>query len=635
MRVGLAIVGSVILGISCVVGAGAEQEKPQDHADNKQMKPVIYQLLPRLFGNKQNANVEWGSVAQNGVGKFEDINNAALSGIKELGASHIWYTGVLRHALITDYSAYNIPVNDPDIVKGRAGSPYAITDYYDLNPDLANDVNKRFDEFSALINRTHRHGMKVIIDIVPNHVAREYHSSFAESMGKEDFGVKDNNKVAYAKHNNFYYIPDNAFVVPSSEDYKVLGGHPHPLSDEKFTEFPAKWTGNINQTAAPSINDWYETVKLNYGISPDGKKDFVSLPDNFSSKSLIEQYEFWQKQKDLPDTWLKMRDIVFFWMSKGVDGFRFDMAEMVPIEFWNFLNASIKYQNPNIMLIAEIYNPKEYRNFIRVGHMDYLYHKVDLYDNLKAVMQGREPASILADTYHEYTDIQSHLLHFLENHDEQRIASPEFAGDANKGRPALVVSALLNDAPMLLYFAQEVGEDGSENMGFGKASRTSIFDYAGVPSHQKWMNEGKFDGALLSQSQKDLRSFYVSLMQIATRHKAMEGKTALLHEYNLHQPGYTPHHFSFVRYSNEQALLIVVNLSNQASEFSLSLPAPLLEELLVTNDLPAKDLLSQQSAWLRFNANTNGSANKVGKNGASINIQLPEWGSAIYELSKR
>ena len=68
---------------------------------------------------------------------------------------------------MTDYRAFGIERDDPDVVKGRAGSPYAIKDYYDIDPDLAVDVNHRMAEFESLVDRTHQHGMKVIIDFVP------------------------------------------------------------------------------------------------------------------------------------------------------------------------------------------------------------------------------------------------------------------------------------------------------------------------------------------------------------------------------------------------------------------------------------------------------------------------------------
>ena len=176
-------------------------------------KLIIYQLLPRLFGNTNTTNRVWGTLADNGSGTFADINDAALESIKTLGATHIWYTGVLEHATMTDYSAQGITPDDPAVVKGRAGSPYAIKDYYDVVPDFAESVPDRMAEFEALVARTHAHGLKVIIDIVPNHVARQYQSD-AKPAGVPDLGEDDDVRQAFSTQNNFYYLPGTAFVPP-------------------------------------------------------------------------------------------------------------------------------------------------------------------------------------------------------------------------------------------------------------------------------------------------------------------------------------------------------------------------------------------------------------------------------------
>jgi len=331
----------------------------------------------------------------------------------------------------------------------------------------------------------------VIIDIVPNHVARNY-QSVVRPDGVTDFGENDDKSVAYAINNNFYYIPNTSFQVP--DGVLPLGDVPHQLADGTFEEVPAKWTGNGSRLAQPDKNDWYETVKVNYGVKPDGSYDFPVLPEHFSMLEHSAHFDFWS-DKSLPDSWRKFEHIVHYWLDKGVDGFRYDMAEMVPVEFWSFLNSSIKRKNPDAFILAEVYNPDLYRDYIHLGKMDYLYDKVEFYDSLKAVMQGRADTDALEVIQRDLADIEAHILHFLENHDEQRIASPEFAGDMQWGKPALVMSALISRSPTMLYFAQDVGEDGSEDAGFGKPSRTSIFDYIGVPANQRWMNNGKFDGA--------------------------------------------------------------------------------------------------------------------------------------------
>ena len=474
-------------------------------------KAVVYQVFTRLFGNKNTTNKAWGTIEDNGVGKFSDFTDTALKGIKELGVSHIWYTGVPHHALIGDYTEFGISNDDPDVVKGRAGSPYSVKDYYSVNPDLADDPAKRVAEFEALIARTHQQNMKVIIDIVPNHIARDYHS-LGKPKGIRDFGVDDDTSVEFSANNDFYYVVGEDFKVPKSEQgYVPLNGEKHSLSDGLFNESPAKWTGNGSRAAQPNISDWYETVKVNYGVRPDGSYTFTQLPESYRFKNFQAHAAFWA-DKNVPNSWKKFRDITQYWLAKGVDGFRYDMAEMVPVEFWSYLNSSIKMTNSEAFILAEVYNPKQYRNYIQLGKMDYLYDKVDFYDRLKDIMQGHGNTDDLANIQQRYADIEEHLLHFLENHDEQRIASIGFAGNAEKAKPAMVVSTLISRAPTMIYFGQEVGEDGSEETGFGDPTRTTIFDYAGVPAHQRWMNNGKFDGGQLSNDEKNLRDFYQRLL---------------------------------------------------------------------------------------------------------------------------
>ncbi|HSD69209.1 MAG TPA: alpha-amylase family glycosyl hydrolase, partial [Woeseiaceae bacterium] len=420
-------------------------------------KPVVYQVFTRLFGNQATTNKPWGTIEENGVGRFADFTDAALDGIRELGVTHIWYTGVPHHALIRDYSAIGVGDDDPDVVKGRAGSPYAVKDYYNVNPDLATDPARRLEEFAALIERTHRHGMKVIIDIVPNHVARNY-QSVSRPHGIEDFGANDDTSVEWARDNNFYYVVGEDFVVPQSPgDYQPLGGEPHPLADGRFAESPAKWTGNGARTAEPDFEDWFETARINFGVRPDGSRAFDTLPNAARDWSVSGHVEFW-RNRDVPDSWTKFRDIAFYWLDKGVDGFRFDMAEMVPVEFWSFLNSAIRQRNPHAFLLAEVYDPALYRIYLQLGRMDYLYDKVGFYDTMKSIMQGTDSTDNLAKVHAEVLDIDQHMLHFLENHDEQRVASAGFAGNADKGRPAIVVSALIGRSPTMIYFAQEVGE---------------------------------------------------------------------------------------------------------------------------------------------------------------------------------
>ena len=610
--------------------AEALPETLAKHHAQGEGKPVIYQVFTRLFGNTNTTNKPWGTIAENGVGKFNDFTDEALLGIKELGTSYVWYTGVPHHAVINDYSDYDISLDDPDVVKGRAGSPYAVKDYYNVNPDLAVNPANRLAEFEALIERTHKHGMKVIIDIVPNHVARKY-ESLNLPQGQSNFGANDDTSLEYAKHNNFYYIQGEAFEVPDGENgYLPLGGDEAPLADGKFEEVPAKWTGNGSRAPKPNANDWYETVKVNYGVKPDGSYDFPRLPAGYENKPHSEHHAFWQEQSDLPDSWYKFEAIVHYWLEKGVNGFRYDMAEMVPVEFWSFLNSSIKAKFPDALLLAEVYNPALYRDYIKLGKMDYLYDKVEFYDSLKLVMQGKGPASPLENIQTRLADIEPHMLHFLENHDEQRIASPDFAGSAEKGMPALVASALISKAPTMLYFGQDVGEDGSEETGFGDPTRTTIFDYAGVPAHQRWMNNGAFDGGMLTSAEKALRDYHIKVMGISANHPAMLGEYESLHSFNLGLNDdetvatYNESLFSFVRYTNNKALIVVSNFAESMQVANVSVPSHLVAKWSLTpGSISVTDLLSEQTSGLMVSAN--GEANIV--------LELAPNQSYVLELS--
>lgn len=506
-----------------------------------QSKPIIYQLLPRLFGNKESRNISYGTIEQNGCGKFNDINLKALDGIKELGVNYVWYTGVLAHASLTDYSDFGIKPDDADVVKGRAGSPYAVRDYYDVDPDLAVDVSKRMKEFEALIARTHEKGMKVLIDFVPNHVARNYNSS-AKPKGTIDFGANDDVTKSFSATNDYYYIPGKRFVVPPDQSRDDLLG---ALKDQQFPELPAKATGNNVFSERPSVNDWYETVKLNYGVDyTAGEKEHF---------------------KPIPPVWFKMKDILTYWAKKGVDGFRCDMVEMVPVAFWEWVIPGLKAKYPSLIFIGEAYNPKAYAVYLNKGHFDYLYDKVGLYDGLKKLIRNEPTANVrdISKVWQEQTaGFNQKMLSFLENHDEERIASAGFAGNALYALPAMVVSSTLSGGPVMLYFGQEVAEPGKGAEGFGgEDSRTTIFDYWGVPEHQKWMNNGAFDGGLLSTEQIVLRNFYKKLMQISSSDAIKNGQI-----YEVPATGNMNNKmYGYIRYNKNQRLLIMVNFDREQS----------------------------------------------------------------------
>ncbi|MFB6317627.1 alpha-amylase family glycosyl hydrolase [Saccharicrinis sp. FJH54] len=513
-------------------------------------KFIIYQAFTRLFGNKNNTNKPSGTIRENGCGKFNDFTSEAFKGIKELGATHIWYTGILEHASKTGYPEFGIQASPAEIVKGQAGSPYAIRDYYDVCPDLAEDVPNRMGEFENLVNRTHEADLKVIIDFVPNHVSRLYKSD-AKPEGVFCLGEHDNQAEAFSPKNNYYYIPGQPLRLPNTTD---------PVQRGVFYEFPAKVTGNDSFTANPEEHDWYETVKLNYGV------DYLNGHAKYFDP--------------VPNTWYKMLEILSFWTDKGIDGFRCDMAEMVPVEFWEWVIPQIKEKNPSLIFIAEVYNPQLYREYIHKGRFDYLYDKVGLYDTLKGVLQGKQSATDITRCWQDIDDIKQHMLNFLENHDEQRIASEYFINGPFAILPALVISTCLHPGPYMHYFAQDVGEKAADTEGFsGNDGRTSIFDYWGVESHQQWMNKGEFDGANLTQEQKRLRKLYTDVLNFAKNEKCIsEGLFYGLQWANKDNPEYDSEKiYSFLRYNDNEVLLFICNFSDEIKVVNLIIPDDAME----------------------------------------------------------
>lgn len=557
-------------------------------------KFVIYQVIPRLFGNYNTTRKFNGTIEENGCGKFNSFTPLALEEIKKLGATHIWYTGVLEHATKTDYSNYGIRKDHPGIVKGNAGSPYAIKDFYDVDPDLAEDVPNRMREFEDLIQRTHDAGLKVIIDYVPNHTARQYHSDM-KPAGLDDLGEKDNPNWAFSPLNNYYYIPGQKF----SPSFNVEG----------YEEFPAKATGNDLFSASPSEFDWYETVKLNYGVN---------------------YLEGMQKQFDpIPNTWFKMLDILNFWVKKGVDGFRVDMAEMVPVEFWGWAIPAVRKVNPDILFIAEIYKPEEYRNYICNGKFDYLYDKVGMYDKLRGILSRNEPARDLTGVWQSLNGISNQMLNFLENHDEQRIASGFFCGNGIYAKPGMIVAATLTSAPLMIYMGQELGELGMDMEGFsGVDGKTSIFDYWGVSSIQAWTNNGKFDGANLTDEQWEIRNFYQKLLHVSMKEKAItEGLMYDLEFANFGNPRFNSHEqYAYFRKYKNELLLIPVNFQDKPVDLEINIPSEAFQYL----NLPEGDIYSSKNL---LNEAEEFPIQRLSSK-SPYRVFLPAWSGKILKLKK-
>ncbi len=519
-------------------------------------KITLYQLFPRLFGNETAHPIPFGSRQENGCGTFASVNDNALRSLAELGITHIWFTGVPEHATSTDYSRYGITPDHPLVIKGRAGSPYAIKDYYDVHPDLAEEPENRMQEFKALIQRTHRQGLKVIIDFVPNHVARNYHAdNLPEGHGQ--LGENDDPTSAFAPENNFYYLPEEPFRLPD-EAREKCSNYVDLNTLEPYREYPAKASGNDCFTASPSINDWYETVKLNYGV------DYQSSQNHFSP---------------IPDTWQKMQAILLFWSAMGIDGFRCDMAEMVPVAFWHWAISNLKRTYPQLIFIAEVYNPDRYHAYLHEGQFDYLYDKVGLYDTLRNLTTGGGSIHDITHVWQNLGGLDPFMLRFMENHDEQRIASTHFAGKAERGLPAMVVSTLMHQGPVMIYNGQELGEQGDAQAGFsGDDGRTTIFDYWHMPEVQRWNHHGAFDGANLSPSVQQLRNAYGDLLRFAGQHPAIS--TGAFYDLMWINPHLQEERiYAFLRHTEEEKILIVASFNALPQKSMVTLNAHVLETL--------------------------------------------------------
>lgn len=525
---------------------------------------IIYQLFPRIFTNMTPDPIPFGSLKRNGSGHLSELSGNLLDSLKELGINCLWLTGVIEHATKTDFSKYGIDPDNPNVVKGEAGSPYAIKDYYDIDPSLADNIPERIREFEECVRKAHEKGMKIMIDFVPNHTARKYHSDIAPE-GIEDFGAKDNKSMFFSPSNNYYYITNQQFFP----NFNIA-----EEGTEPYIEFPAKATGNDCFTAFCSVNDWYETVKLNYGHDPGDNSDHF-LP--------------------IPDTWLKMLDVLKYWASKGIDGFRCDMVFMVPLPFWHWVIPQIKKDYPSIIFIGEIYDIGLYRPFLEYGCFDYLYDKVNLYDTLVGIEKWNYSAARITDCWQAVDGIGSRMLNFLENHDEVRFASSEFGGDPRKVIPYLSVSALLNSGPFMIYYGQELGENGEDNEGFaGNNHRTTIFDYWSYDRMRRWYDNGKCTTEKLNAQEKWLRKAYSKILNLCNDVDAFRcGKFFDLMYVNLDNTEYNPHKiFSFLRYCEKEAYIVIANFSDNDEKGGIVIPGVAIEMAgLKEGAVEAEDLL--------------------------------------------
>lgn len=535
-------------------------------------KPIIYQMLPRLWGNDKSRPKKNGSLSDNGTGRFSDIDNDSLNYLKWLGCSHVWFTGVIRHS--TQEAVEGCMPSHPQFVKGKAGSPYAICDYYDVNPYLADNPNDRMDEFEELIRRTHEAGLKVIIDFVPNHVSRDY-GKVSPVPGHPVLGAEDDKSVHWKAENDFFYYPGESLKLPKS----------CPKGMEPYVEEPAMATGNNCYTFAPGINDWYETVKINYC-------------DTHTT------------------TWDKMYDIISFWASKGVDGFRCDMVELVPQQFFKWLICKAKSEYKSLIFIAEVYKKELYGEYIRNIGFDYLYDKSGLYDTLrsivdKAVNDNGMPVELWQSTsgitrnWQFLSDLQPYMLNFLENHDEQRFASEFFGKDAQNTLAPLFVSLYMNTAPFMIYFGEEVGERGMYEEGFsGRDGRTTIFDWWSIGSIRrlrKVIESGEYSSlsvkrltkAGMKEEEAAIFVRFAKAIRFASQDEAIsKGTTYDLCYCNASSDGFNrDKHYIFLRDYQEHTLLVAVNFSNCEANIKVCIPQHAFEWM----EIPQTESLNTSS----------------------------------------
>ena len=556
------------------------------------MRPVIYQIFTRLYGNKTKNNKPNGTLQENGSAKMNDITATKLQRISRMGFTHVWFTGLIEHATQTDHTAFGISKDHPAVVKGKAGSPYAIKDYYDIDPDLAVSVPDRMKEFKALLNRTHKAGLKMVIDFVPNHVARHYHSD-AAPKGVEDLGEKDDTTKGFDPQNNFYYLPGQQLRT----DFARSAAQAEP-----YVELPAKATGNDCFNASPSRNDWYETVKLNYGIDYQGGRATHFSPT--------------------PSTWKKMTDILLFWAEKGVDAFRCDMAEMVPTAFWSHAVAAVKKEHPDVLFIGEVYNPAQYRDYLAAG-FDYLYDKVGLYDTLRAIVCGNASASCITSCWQATDDIKEHMLHFLENHDEQRIASAYFAGNAEKAKPALAAGALMSPGAYMVYAGQEIGEAGMDAEGFsGNDGRTTIFDYWNPASLQK-LTAPAFEKKLTPE-EAALYDYYQKILTLCNSRKAFaQGGFFDLQYANYGRDyGYNcDRQYSFLRHFGREVYLVAVNFAPASVQVGIKIPSHAFDVLKLREGMKsAVSVMTEETVTVELRPD------------APLYVQLPAYGVTVLRL---
>ena len=486
-------------------------------------RPRIYQLLVRTFGNECQNGRPGGSIEENGCGKFVDINAAALRSLKSMGFTHLWLTGVLEHASTTAYP--HRPADPACLVKGRAGSPYAIRDYFDVCPDYAENPENRLEEFVALVQRCHDFGLRVLIDFVPNHVARSYSSDIRPEWS---FGLGDDPRHFFLRDNHFYYLQSD----------HPGGGPPLrlPLASQDRTCHYEEWLGRVSGNNVvhwqPSVNDWYETVKLNYGHDFTQGRDTSHLPGPQASPT------------EVPKTWRIMDEIIGYWQKLGVDGFRADMAHMIPLEFWRWMIQRSRKRNPCTYWMAEAYDndpaklsEQHIMDALLESGFDAVYDD-PMYDLLMGLYDEGKWCNDI--DHFLFTGERFHRsLRYGENHDEVRLAHPrEWGGHGMAvGRPVCATLFALGRGPIMIYHGQEFGEQALGASGFaGDNARTTIFDYASLASMRDWIAGKTYDESQVTGERRALRDWYGRLLHLMAEPAFERGELYGLNFANRDQP---------------------------------------------------------------------------------------------------
>ena len=632
----------------------------------------IYQMFPRLFGNTNTNRVPNGTYEQNGCGKFADLNDEVLSSLKKLGFDAIWVTGVLRQATTRDYSSIGLPPDDPDLLKGIAGSPYAIRDYYDVCPDYALDPAKRVEEFKSLLTRAKQHDLKIFMDFIPNHVARSYASVIhpERDFGREDRGTE------FFSADDFYNLKPDSHGPPlrlatfDPRKKEPLTPTTKVIWDDQQNRFPGlkekidglfpgeakrgRVTGDNQNTWTPNQDCWYETIKFNYGYNfTEGAKGRRRHPT-------VAQPDF-----PVPNLWKKMDAVIAYWQEMGVDGFRCDVAHIVPSEFWHWALARARERNPKTFFYAECYegdvrlevpdaNPElaPFRSnptsLLEAG-FDAVYGH-DAYKRLMEIYQDKAWANDL-DSAGRAGFVGDNSVRYAENHDEVRVASPQVSPKHWGGHGPLVgrpVSGILfglSRGPVMVYYGQEVGEPadvGAAGFELDKG-RTTFFDYWSVPTLIQWMNHGKYDGGALPELNQNLRAFYGRLLNSLTHPALAQGNFIPLNPANRENAFYHVADgkrengrwlYSFLRYDpvSQRTLLVAANLHPKSAASGVKLKfseeATRLLHLTPELTLEGSDLLSQKPSSLRV------SAKELTTSGIPL-PELPPLSVAYFDLTAK